>query len=305
MTENTNIRQKLICPICASPFNTDGKSLICDGERHHLFDFSSSGYVNLLSPGRNRNSKSGDDAEMISARRRFLSAGYYDAISEAVGSVILSDLTTKCKEGAFHIDSGSGEGYHTLNIAETVANGGKDILSVGFDASKKGASAGAVNARLKGIHNPFLTVGQSAPKVFFAAGNIFSLPVKSHSADYVTSLFAPIAAKENKRVLKDDGLLIVAASGAHHLFELRELLYDSVILPSGNVKCPEGFTKAGEQTLKYHVKLKNNSEIQDLFKMTPFYYRTSLADKAKLQSILELEITVEVLICSFRPTESI
>lgn len=303
MTENTDIRKKLVCPICKSPFECDGKSLVCTGERRHLFDLASSGYVNLLMPGRSRNSKTGDDSEMIGARKRFLATGHYDKISESIGDIILSDLKEKGQNSAFCVDSGCGEGYHTLNIAKTVSSGGADVLTVGFDASKKGASGGAARAYREGFANPFSKDAENGRKAFFAAGNIFNLPVKSKSVDYVTSLFSPVAGEENRRILKEDGKLIVAASGRNHLFELRKILYDKVVLPSGEVKCPIGFSKVGERVVRYKTVLESNAVIRDLFMMTPFYYRTSLADKEKLSKVSTLEITVETLICVFRPKE--
>ena len=301
MNNKINIKEMIICPVCGASFESDGKSLICCGEKHHLFDFASSGYVNLLPPGKGKNSKSGDDAEMMAARKRFLASGCYDRISVTIGEIISSLAKDKRESGICVVDSGSGEGRHTCNIIKTVAENGIPALAIGFDASKKGAALASSLAKRETIANPYFCDGTHNLSAFFAAGNIFSLPVRDHSADFVTSLFAPIAGEENKRILRQDGCLVVAASGAHHLVELRKVLYDEVRLSSGEIRCPEGFYKVSEQTLCYKTIVENNALIRDLFTMTPFYYRTSLSDKAKLDKIDRLEITVEVLVGVFSP----
>lgn len=297
---NIDIKEKLICPICSCEFETNGNSLICKGEKHHLFDFSSAGYVNLLSPGKSKNAKTGDDGDMIAARRRFLSSGHYDRISETLGEMIASYALTEKMKSVCIVDSGCGEGRHTCGISKSVAEKGLNSLIIGFDASKKGVLQASRFAKHQNIANPFFE-NNSFENAFFAAGNIFNLPVKDKSADFVTSLFAPIAGKENLRILKSNGKLIVAAAGASHLVELRKVLYENIRLSSGEVRCPEGFKKTDERILKYKTIVENNSLVRDLFTMTPFYYRTSLSDKAKLDKTEKLEITVEVLFCIFSP----
>ena len=71
----------LRCPVCGGRVDADGKTLYCTGgAKRHSFDFASSGYVNLLPPGKSRNAHTGDDKSMISARARFLDKGYYDNV---------------------------------------------------------------------------------------------------------------------------------------------------------------------------------------------------------------------------------
>lgn len=301
MEKYINIKDVLVCPVCGAEFERRGKSLFCLGERSHCFDFASSGYVNLLPPGKKNNSKTGDDPDMIAARKRFLASGIYDGISRRIGEIAAASLRERKHDSACLIDCGCGDGRHTCNIIKTIAENQINILGIGFDASKSGAKDGAVLASREKLSNPFFDFSYSSPQAFFSAGNIFSLPVKNSSANIVTSLFAPVAWEENRRVLKDDGLLIVCASGARHLCELRELLYDKVRLSSGSVRCPEGFAKVSEEVFSYKAVVDSNRLLKDLFMMTPFYYRTSPSDKAKLDGVSELEITVETVVCTFSP----
>ena len=277
------------CPVCGRPVRTDGKTLYCvGGEKSHSFDFASSGYVNLLSPGRGKNSHTGDDKAMISARTRFLDKGYYGRISERIGELISSFAEKDGRSEIFFADCACGEGYHTCNIIKTVAESGIVPHAAAFDASKYGADRGAKRASR-------LECGDA----FFAAANIFSLPLADGSFDFALSIFAPIAWDETARILKDDGRLIVASSGERHLYELRQALYDEPREASGVVKMPGGYLLEGEETVSYTVTVEGNGAVADLFYMTPFCYKTSKSDSEKLSRIDRLEVTVEVKLSVF------
>lgn len=288
----------LKCPVCGHDMEKDGGTLVCTGgERRHCFDFASSGYVNLLPPGKGKNAHTGDDKMMISARSAFLGKGYYSKISERIGNMISEFARDAELDRVCFADCGCGEGYHTLNILKTVAGNGIGCAAYGFDASKHGTDRAAKTYRAGTASDQFLT-GDSY-SAFFAASNIFSLPIKDGSADFAVSMFAPIAGEEMKRILKRNGRLIVAASGEKHLFELRSALYDEPRCSSGSVRCPDGFTKVAEETLSYVIDLKCNADIMNLFSMTPFYYRTSPEDVKKLEKLDRLSTSVEVKLCSF------
>ncbi len=279
----------LKCPVCGDTVLSDGKSLFCTGEkRRHVFDFASSGYVNLLDPGKAKNAKSGDDKAMIASRARFLDCGYYDSFSKRIGELVAGFSVESGKGNVTLADMACGEGHHTLNIVNTVERSGVKIVALGFDASKHGAAKGAKRAAAEGKGN-----------VLFAAANIFSLPVKDSSLDFATSIFAPVAWSEAARCLKDDGVLIVASSGENHLFELREALYDTPRRASGNVSAPEDFTLLSEETVSYRVRVEGKESVADLFAMTPFAYKTSRQDAEKLSMIDALDITVEVKLSAY------
>lgn len=299
----TNIFEILQCPVCSAPFEMRGSAFVCKGEKPHCYDIASSGYVNLLPPGKSRNAHTGDDKGMISARVEFLNKGYYAPISRAIGEMI-ADISKK--QALSHItvaDSGCGEGYHTLNIVKTIVENGLSVTAAGFDASKHGAAAASKRSRREKLAFDRLVSEKEDTvhsEAFFGAGNIFSLPLKDGSIDFTVSMFAPIASEENYRVLKNTGHLIIAAAGKNHLYELREALYDEPRQSSGEVKIPDGFEKTEERLISYKVMLDSREAIYSLFEMTPFYYRTSEKDKNKLSALEFLEITVEVNFCICR-----
>lgn len=259
----------LCCPLCGAPLVQEGGCLFC-GARH-CYDIAAAGYVNLLPPGKKGNAHTGDDAEMLAARAQFLAGGFYDGISDAA-----ADLCARCLPPGHSpvrfVDAGAGEGYHTCRIAMRLAADGAAVEGCGIDASKKGAARGAKRARI-------LPHGVN---VCFAAGNIFSLPVADASLDAIFSMFAPIPAAEASRTLAPDGTLIVVAAAPHHLWEMRELLYDEVRESEEPPRAPDGFTLLSKSEYRAKLYIPDQTTLDALFTMTPFYYRTSARGRERL-----------------------
>ncbi len=278
----------LVCPLCGTTLTRVGKSLFCGGSRRHCYDIAASGYVNLLPPGKGKNAHTGDDGDMIAARVAFLSTGLYDCISDNA-SALAGEYLPKGRDAFRLLDAGSGEGYHTCRIARRIAEStGIPVQMVGIDASKKGAAAGAKLAgRTTNAEN-------KSDSVSFAAGNIFALPVKDASLDGMCSLFAPIPAAEAARTLKEDGILVVAASAARHLWEMRTLLYDDPREGNEEVAPPEGFILAEKRTVREKIRIPDGKTLINLFTMTPFYYRTPKNGRERLYATESLDVSVMV-----------
>lgn len=260
-------------------------------QKRHCFDVASSGYVNLLPPGRERNSRSGDDKDMLRARSAFLEKGYYDPFA-----VCAADLISEYYSAEDTVDSGSivmtdagcGEGYHTCRTARLLAEGGRRVMCVGIDASKYGAAAAAKRAKREKL-------SEAGADTHFIAGNIFALPLRDKCTDAMVSLFAPVTEPEAYRTLSDGGILVVGGSGKRHLWELRELLYDKPREADAAFKVPSGFVVTNERTLEYTARINSTEDVKNLFTMTPFYYRTDESAKKKLDSVAELDVTVQVV----------
>ena len=189
-------------------------------------------------------------------------------------------------------DAGCGEGTHTILLARALEKKWQvPVTSLGFDASKTGVDLAARHAKREASEN--LRFG-------FAAANLFSLPLPNESADLILSFFAPIAAAENRRVLRKDGILLVAASGKKHLWELRELVYRHPEEASGEIRTPEGFRKTDERTVRYSFMLESSEAVLSLFQMTPFFYKTSPDDMRKLAECERLSVTAEFILEQFR-----
>jgi len=273
----------LTCPICTSPLIKETRILRCtnltQSEKTHSYDISASGYINLLNPGKKNNSKSGDSKEMVRARTEFLHTGAYAKASGTLCNIV-SDLANNAATFTL-ADAGCGEGYYTLNIA----NSSENIETVGFDASKHAAESAAKHAkRMKLAHR----------SMFFAA-NLFSMPIASSSCDAVINLFAPEADAEFLRVLKTDAHLIVGSAGEYHLAELKDALYgeNAHLNELRGEREISGLTFENKVNIRYKTTVTSNEMVQNLFTMTPYRHRTSAADRAKLDVLTFLEITVD------------
>ena len=294
----------LACPVCGGELKREGGSLLCRAtDKTHTYDVSREGYVSLLPPGKGRNSKAGDEAAMIRARSAFLETGAYDKISDSVAELIAKH--TPCREGfpITIIDSGCGEGYHSLRIArESARLAGKRVMLAAFDASKFGAAHGA-KAAVKAALSPKEGIGSlwdGDVLVSFMTGNIFALPVKSCSADAVVSMFAPLAWEEMSRVLIDGGIVVVAASGEDHLYEMREIIYKDVIK---KVPCPtvgEGFSEVCRTSVRYKAHLDSSDAVMALFGMTPFCHRAPREGADRLREKDKLDVTVHTELFVYR-----
>ena len=271
-----NIFEGLICPVCSAALMKQESTLRC--ENRHCFDIASSGYVNLLKPGKKNNAKAGDSREMIRARTDFFESDAYGGVAKSICAIVdkLSPHTI--------IDAGCGEGYYTQFMATDPSR-----FVYGVDMSKFGCEHGAKSAKRNGLNN-----------LVYCVGSIFELPFASESTDLIVNMFAPVADQEFFRVLKKGGHFVVAAAGIDHLDGLKSLLYDNVYKNEEKFLEFDGFELIGQENLKYTAKITGNQTIFNLFTMTPYYHRTCLEDKKKLELVNELETTVEVNFLIYR-----
>ena len=117
----------LACPLDGAPLQRQGGSLRCaDG---HCFDLAAQGYVNLLPVQNKRSLDPGDSKEMVAARRRFLNAGPYQPIAEAVARATLDGLPNE----AACLDAGCGEGYYLRQLAAAATTANKTLAVLGLD----------------------------------------------------------------------------------------------------------------------------------------------------------------------------
>jgi len=232
---------------------------------------------------------------MVRARTNFLDRGHYNPISEALAALLAED--SDVGETRVLCDMGCGEGYHTCRTAEKLAQmTGDPVLTVGFDASKYAAESGAKRAKAAGL---MPKEGIGAPftgscGVYFAPANLFRLPLRDHVCDAALSLFAPIGAEEAGRILKPRGKLVVVSAGRDHLLEMRQQIYTEVRLSDAVPEVPGGFRLLGRQSLTWSMVLSGRDEIESLFVMTPFYYKTTAEGRERLLSLDMLTVTAAV-----------
>ena len=270
---NSLIATRLRCPVCRATceVSEDGKSLYCGGQRRHCFDFSRSGYLNLAGP----HGGEGDLKASVRARSLFLESGYYERLADTVCEVLAS-----CSVNTV-LDAGCGEGYYTNRMALGRAALGVDLSSAGIDHAAKAAKREGLNA-------------------CYAVASLFKLPVADASFDAITNLFAPCAEAEFVRVLRPGGVLIVVAAGEHHLLGLKKAIYDTPYTNRGRADLPQELALEREIRLTYEITVEGRERIDALFSMTPYYWRTSEADRQKLAQLDRLTTEVDFNVYVYR-----
>ncbi len=263
----------LICPICNSELTEGDKRIFCDAG--HSFDISKRGYVNLLTGNK---ANHGDNRQMIEARRDFLSLGYYKPFCDEI-----CRLTEKyATNSSAIIDSGCGEGYYTNSICKTLKEKSIFAQIYGFDISK--------------IAVDFASRAKNGIKYFAASAT--KMPFSNECADIMLCIFSPFEKQEFSRVLKKNGILIMAIPTKRHLFAMKSILYDTPYENETQNYDIDGFDFIEKSEICDNILLKTAKEISDLFTMTPYYYRTSENGKEKLfaKDSLETEIGFEILV---------
>lgn len=262
------------CPVCGAALEDTEKACVCPNG--HNFDKAKAGYVHLLTHFSGRKTH-GDNKEMVHARRAFLETGAYaqlkNAIAEAAEKYAVPRGTA--------LDSGCGEGYYTAAIAEKIGNA---MQVLGFDISKE-----AVNLAAK-----------RCKAVQFAVASAFRIPVKDESVDLLFEIFSPYSETEFMRVLKSGGVLLEVIPGARHLYGLKTAVYDKPYENEVAAFSRTGYTLLESLHLQDEITLQTAADIQNLFLMTPYYYKTGKAEQEKLHALQTLTTETEFYILIYR-----
>ena len=119
----------LACPLDGLPLADHGNHWRCPGG--HAFDLAREGYLHLLPVQHKRSRDPGDSKEMVAARRRFLNAGHYRPIAEAVAGAALADLPAGSPAAC--LDAGSGEGYYLRQLAAAAESAAIALAVLGLN----------------------------------------------------------------------------------------------------------------------------------------------------------------------------
>lgn len=255
----------IICPICKNKLTKVEHSLQCING--HNFDIAKQGYINL---NMHNSQNTGDNPEMIDARRNFLNKGYY--------SFLLDKINTLLNENDKLIDLACGEGYYTSKFIAKE--------KIGIDLSKQGLKIASKNDS----------------NTTYLLNSIFHNPLQDKCADKIITIFAPIAKQEIVRLLNDDGSFILVRPDEKHLYELKQAIYDNPYLNEiENIRI-EGMYLDEEYKISNSTIL-NKEDVKNLFMMTPYYNTTSQTDKEKLNNIESLNITFSFIIDVYKKAD--
>jgi 23S rRNA (guanine745-N1)-methyltransferase len=265
----------LACPLDGCPLVPGEKTWRC--ENGHSFDVARQGYVHLLPVQKKRSLDPGDSKEMVAARQRFLNAGFYKEIAEALSDLALEALPVE--EIGSVLDAGSGEGYYLRHLSARA--GDNSLALIGVDISKWAVLAAAKQDK----------------RTRWAVGSNANLPILPESLDLVLCLFGFPVYSEFARVLKPGGKVIQVDTGADHLRELREIIYPELKPPADTeIVDPEGFRTLDSTVLRFPLSLPDQDSIADLLAMTPHLYRANSEGLEKAASLESLVVTVDVVL---------
>lgn len=265
------VKNMFICPVCKSQLNIDGRTYIC--ENGHSFDIAKQGYVNLLPVNKKHSDFPGDSRDMVSARRDFLESGKYECFSQKLNELVCECFSDSQKLSI--LDIGCGEGYYDGRLMQFLDSKNVKFELCGFDISKDAvrfASGKYKNAS-------------------YLVGSCFNMPIQSEYFDIAVNIFAPMAETEIARVLKKGGYLIYAVPGKNHLMGLKKVIYEKTYENNERHTEYEGFRFISRCSVKDKITVEGNSAV-NLFKMTPYYYKTEKSAAAKIKNYGEIETEI-------------
>ena len=176
------------------------------------------------------------------------------------------------------LDICCGEGYYTSAMGAVPG-----VDAYGFDLGKEMVRLAA----------------KRGDATYFVA-NMKDIPVADGAFDMVAELFAPFNEREFARVLAPEGSLYTVVPGARHLFGLKEVLYDTPYLNDEKLPKTMELKLVGTQRVSANITLQTQADIEAVFQMTPYYYRTRPTDKERLANLDTLKTDIDFIIAEYR-----
>lgn len=263
---------ELLCPVCSEVLTKGDHAMVCP--KGHSFDIARQGYCNLLTVQQKHSAAPGDTLEQVRSRRTFLEGGFYAPICEA-----LIQAARKYDAAGELLDIGCGEGYYSGRLASALG-----LNLTGIDISKDAVRYAAGSRK-------------NAQWVCATAAH---LPVREHSADVLTSLFALTLPGEFHRVLKTGGLFLQVLAAQDHLLGLKSIIYNELIFKEKDTTPQlEGFTLLESIPIRFSFTVEGN-QVQNLLAMTPHVYRITKEGAQRLSEVSTLTDTASVMLNVFK-----
>jgi 23S rRNA (guanine745-N1)-methyltransferase len=273
---NDAVLPHLRCPNCGSTLAAGPARGPLRCARGHSFDIARQGYATLTA---GRTPHTGDSAEMIADRERFLAAGHYafvaDALADAAGQIPAAQVAP-----GLVVDAGTGTGYYLARVLDALPA----AVGLGLDVSKPALRRAA----------------RSHPRADAALADLWRpLPLADASAALILDVFAPRNGAEFHRVLHPDGALLVVTPAADHLAELIDAFGLIGVDPDKADRVSDSlgthFAAAATTTHRHRLRL-NGDEVRTLIGMTPSARHVSPAAGAPTPS----EVTAAIDLTVFR-----
>lgn len=265
------------CPVCNNELKEFDTLYKCSN--NHSFDKNKKGYTNLLLANQMHSIDPGDNKEMVMARVNFLKTNKYKSLRDSIETII-----NQYKENDFFsfLDIACGEGWYT-NYLMSKFNNSKGVA---IDLSKYALIEANKNRKELNINN-----------IKYYVASLTKLPFLDESIDIALNCFAPLDDVEFSRVIKRNGIFIRVLPNTYHLYELKEVLYKEVKLNNEKDSDLINFKLLDIKEVNDEIEL-NNVEINNLFMMTPYYYKSPIEGSNKLKSLdyLKTRISFKIYI---------
>ena len=173
------------------------------------------------------------------------------------------------------LDLGCGEGYYTKGLKQHFADSdiyGLDISKIAIDMATR-----------------------YRKDITWIVGNSKNIPLQDHCLDFVCALFTVVNKDELKRIVKKGGQIIHVTANAHHLIEIKHLIYDEIKIKSDKY-LRLGFKETESYDFVKKVAITNREDALNLLKMTPHYYHIKKEKRGILDTLQDLEITIDIKI---------
>ena len=260
------------CPLCAAPLEREAGFCRCPAG--HSFDRAAAGYIHLLPANRKHSRQPGDDRAMVAARAAFLERGYYTPLLRAVCAGACARLAPL--PAPVILDSGCGEGYYTAGLHQALTQAGHTPAVAGVDLSKFALRRAA----------------KRLPQGEFAVASVYRLPMPPDCVDLLVNLFSPLAAEEFARVVRPGGWFCYAVPSSRHLWAMKQVLYPEPYENPIKRENYPGFVWQSVDPIRDTIRLTCREDIQALFGMTPYAWKTPKAGRDRLAALDTLETEI-------------
>ena len=185
----------LLCTVrtCHKPLIKEHRRFLCASG--HSFDIARTGYLNLLQPQDRRSKQPGDTAEAVAARRRLHDRGVTAPLLQGIKELLAPSSHDVV------LDAGCGDGFYLGSLAE----------QTGLDGHGVDISIPAIDAAARRYSKCEWVVANADRFV----------PYADRSFSIVMSITARMNSTEFRRVLRDDGRLLIALPAPDDFIELR------------------------------------------------------------------------------------
>lgn len=262
---NVKTTPQYICPICHSLLLQEKKTFVCIN--NHCFDIAKEGYVNLLPVQQKKSKQPGDNKIMIQCRQDFLNQHYYDVLIEPCAKII-DKLITKRFDSCVLLDIGCGDGFFTRKIFQQLK---QSTVCYGMDISKEAIKASAKKEK----------------SIAWAVASYNNIPLQDNSIDIILKINAPLNYQKTRDKLSEDGVVISITPGEKHLNGLKSIIYEQAQLHEKEV-CPGTYNELHSETVAHEITIDNETDIKNLFMMTPFFWNASQNSKNKIDDLRQL-----------------